>query len=84
VSDFTSFDLALKSLTDPVAQQTLQDGIDIISETDWITVSAQSVFDVKNEDHVGRPVKIIATITSLSDPMPYELPGRYPGNHFFG
>lgn len=72
--EFTSFDLAFKSLPDQVAQQTLEDNIDIISETDWSTVSAQSVFDVKNEDHVGKPVKIIATITSLSDPMPYELP----------
>ncbi len=71
--DFTSFDLALQTLPDPVAQQTLQDNIDIISETDWSTVSAQSVFDVKNEDHVGKPVKIIASITSLSEPMPYEL-----------
>ncbi len=74
MSDFTSYDLALKSLPDPVAQQTLEDNIDDINETDWSTVSAQSVFDVKNEDHVGKPVKIIATITSLSDPMPYELP----------
>jgi len=74
VSDFTSFELALKSLPDPVAQQTIEDNIEVISETDWSTISAQSISDIKNEDHVGKPVKIIASITSLSDPMPYELP----------
>jgi hypothetical protein len=74
VSDFTSFDLALKSLPDPVAQQKLEDFKDNISKIDWNTISAQSIHDIKNEDHVGEPVKIIATITSLSDPMPYELP----------
>ena len=74
MSDFTSFDLALKSLPDPVAQQLLQENIDEINKTDWSTVSAQSIFDIKNEKFVGQPVKLIATITSLSDPMPYELP----------
>ena len=73
MSEFTSFDLAFKSLPDQVAQQMLEDNIEVISETDWSTISAQSVFDVKNEDHVGKPVKIIASITSLSEPMPYEL-----------
>ncbi len=72
--DFTSFDLAFKSLPDQVAQQILEDNIEVISETDWSTISAQSIFDIKNENFVGKPVKIIATITSLSDPMPYELP----------
>ncbi len=74
MSDFTSFDLVFKSLPDQVAQQTLEDNIDIISETDWGKISAQSIFDIKNEKFVGQPVKIIASITSLSDPMPYELP----------
>ena len=74
MSDFTSFDLAFKSLPDPVAQQTLKDNIDIISKTNWSTISAQSIFDIKNENFVGEPVKIITSITSLSDPMPYELP----------
>ncbi len=72
--EFTSFDLAFKSLPDQVAQQILEDNIEVISETDWSTISAQSIFDIKNENFVGKPVKIIATITSLSDPMPYELP----------
>ncbi len=73
MSEFTSFGLALQTLPDPVAQQTLQDSFDIISETDWSTISAQSIFDIKNENFVGKPVKLIATITSLSEPMPYEL-----------
>ena len=74
MSEFTSFDLAFKSLPDQVAQQTLVDNIDIISKTNWSTISAQSIFDVKNENFVGEPVKLIATITLFSDPKPYELP----------
>ena len=67
MSEFASFDLALKSLPDPVAQQHLEEFKDNISETDWSKISAHSIFDIKNEDHVGEPVKIIATISSLSN-----------------
>jgi sulfur relay (sulfurtransferase) DsrC/TusE family protein len=74
VSDFTSFDLALKLLPDPVAQQKLNDFNNNISKINWSTISAQSISDIKNEDHVGQPVKIIATMSSLSDSTPYELP----------
>ncbi len=74
MSEFTSLDLALKSLPDPVAQQQLEKFKNNISEIDLSNISAQSIFDIKNENFVGKPVKIIATITSLSDPMPYELP----------
>jgi hypothetical protein len=73
LSDFSSFDLAPQTLPDPTAQETLENSTDLLAKTNWVNISAQSIFEIKNENYVGQPVKIIASITSLSEPMPYEL-----------
>jgi ribosome-associated translation inhibitor RaiA len=71
--NYTELDIALTEVGDVKAVTTLNDCNDILDQTDWSTVFSQSIFDIKNEDNVGKPVKLVATISSLSDSQAIDM-----------
>jgi hypothetical protein len=63
-------------LSDKKAEQNLTQFRDSINKVDWHTTSAKQIYNVKNEEFVGKPVKLVGHIHSISDPMPVEENGK--------
>jgi ribosome-associated translation inhibitor RaiA len=71
--NYTELDIALTEVSDVKAITILKDQNDVLDQTDWSQVYTQSIFDIKNEDNVGEPIKVVATISSLSDSMAIDM-----------
>ncbi len=68
-----SIRLAMAQVFDATAKKVLEETNDTLSKTSWDKVLTSSIFDSKKEENAGKPVRIVGTISSITDPSPYQL-----------
>lgn len=65
--------VALLSLPDPKARNDLQAFIQVNTNPDWTKISTISIHEAQNEKLAGKPVRIHAAVSYVSEPEPTEL-----------
>ena len=65
--------LGLDQLLDDSARVSLYNFASTVKDVEWEKVFTQSIFDIKNEDSVGKPVSFVGTVSSISQPYPLKL-----------
>ena len=62
--------IVLNSLRDVVATEQLLSFLYDLKNINWDKVFTQSIFSLKNENLVGKPISFVGTISSISQPFP--------------
>ena len=65
--------LGLHQLPDDSARESLYNFASTVKDVEWEKVFTQSIFDIKNEDSVGKPVSFVGTVSSISQPYPLKF-----------
>ena len=65
--------LGLHKLLDDSARVSLYNFASTVKDVEWDKVFTQSIFDIKNEDSVGKPVSFVGTVSSISQPYPLKF-----------
>lgn len=60
-------------IKDPVAVEEITQSFEQFDSLNWDSVFTQPVSQLKNEDFVGEPIKILATVSSIYDAFPVQL-----------
>lgn len=68
--------IVLEELEDEIAIEHLNRFILTVNEIDWEYVYTKSIFDLKNEDSVGKPAAFVGIISSFSKPEPVMVEGQ--------
>ena len=64
---------ALKTILDDTAIKTLIEADANLDEQDLEQIVTRPIFEIKNEKFVGEPIRILASISKISDPIPIEV-----------
>lgn len=72
-SDAIEIAVAKAEIEDPIARAKLNKIGTSLKSTDWDSIFTNWIFEIKSEEFVGKPVKIVATIGSIKDPEPVEI-----------
>lgn len=62
--------VANAELDDATAKQQVVEAEAVLAAADWDSIFTDWIFDIKNEKYVGKPLMIVATIESITDPWP--------------
>ncbi len=65
--------VALSSIPDQEARKVLVGTVQNLQDQDWSRVHTMGIREAMNEKYVGKPIKIHAAVSYLSDPTPAEL-----------
>ncbi len=68
--------MVIHTIPDPEANKNLKSFLKSVSSIRWDTTSSRRIYNLKNENLVGKPVKLVGYIHSISDPKPVEISGK--------
>ncbi len=68
--------MTFHNISDPEAQKNLNSFLKTAHSINWRATSAKRVYNIKNESLVGKPVKIVGHIHSISGTKPIEIEGK--------
>ncbi|KAA3609705.1 MAG: hypothetical protein DWQ03_17145 [Calditrichaeota bacterium] len=63
-------------IPDKKAEQILKQFQKFAKSVDWRKTSAHQIYHIKKEDAVGKPIKLVGYIHTISDPKPIETNGK--------
>jgi hypothetical protein len=65
--------IILNDITDEAAQSTVVRCLDEFESTKWESIFTQPLSNLKNEENVGKPVKLLARVSSITDQYPLQI-----------
>lgn len=68
--------LILEEITDEVALNTITQSLTVFRTVDWSRIFPQKIHQLKSEELVGSPIKVLARVASITDQYPLQIGER--------